>query len=156
MLQEKVDSLEEKLRKLEAVSASPPSGSSRPRKLSETTLHPSLYRFDHADGQEIEMGGIQLNSPFTFDDLAHNSLEATFDFSGSPEMLNDSVFDFLQPLSQTGSPTLTAVSPKEQFKTDSPKAHHRFSSNSPQLNADHPSLYSKQVLYVPPSDFGCL
>ena len=138
MLQEKLLSLEQKLRKLEGPSTS---SSTAPQKVYHQDFDAPPYAPDEAHIQDTTM----INLMPVFDSVAPGNLLSAFELLEtirSPGTFSESIFDFLPPLSPSRSPTPVGVA--------TGGALHRYgsesSTSSQQGEKEGLSLFFKQEL----------
>lgn len=154
MLQEKVELLEKKLRKLEAEPGPSKLGPPHSRKSRKTTSTVTSQRSEppvDVIDQQFHFNGLpDLSSAMSLEDAGLRNFLELFEPSGSPALdafVNPTI-DFLQPLSTNGSPLLPAITPTDHLNMGSPEPTVRFSTKSPSESdkAVDSSQYSKQVL----------
>jgi hypothetical protein len=125
-LQERLLSLERKLRKLEDQSPTPP------HKTYQQVLpaHTQLYSLDNVDHEGIRPDAtLMANFPtLIFDSVAPSNFLTAFEpFEGSPEAIPEFIFDFLQPRSPSRPSTPTDIAQDGKygngFQTPSSSLH---------------------------------
>jgi hypothetical protein len=144
MLQEKLLSLEKKLRKLE----DPPA---------QSLTDPQAYQ-DFPSYDTHNQDATAVNLPISiFDSVAPSSLLAAYEpfetAPGSPGTFSESIFDFLQPIAPSRSSTPTRVAPSSEYRNgfelsnSSHQGTYDSPYNSPQLGGvECLSLFCKREL----------
>lgn len=153
MLQEKLLSLEQKLRKLEAVHEKPADAPLQSQILPGPvqTLNTQLYTMGDVHDQHFrsDVSMSDFTSTLILDDMAQRNLQEASEPSVQSGVFTETGFlDSLQPLSERVSPTSAEINPDDEHGNGTIDNHgHRYTFESSLLEGvNHLSPYTKQVL----------